>query len=171
MGFNSGFKGLIPNNKDFLASFSFWIQIETTINYGLEISFQNTNDVGIFATLTEHMKSWIPQIFVSLTVPHLMSFVPTRNILREVRKCVNAWLKISSSCWTLLTRSTRSKIFLKFRKSALGETEELVRGFKEGTVTILNLTVGLRMNGNKHLGVPSTFIETKSEQHQLDKSS
>jgi len=70
-----------------------------------------------------------------------------------------------------MTRFKLSKIFLKFRNCALGETEELVREFKKGAVTGLNLTEGLGMDGNKHQGIPSTFVESNSKQQQLDKSS
>jgi len=41
----------------------------------------------------------------------------------------------------------------------------------ERTMKVLNLTEGLGMDGNKHQGIPSTFVESNSKQQQLDKSS
>jgi hypothetical protein len=54
-----------------------WIKIETSVIYGLEISFQKTNDFGIFVNLPERNKSRIPQIFSSLTALHVVSFAAT----------------------------------------------------------------------------------------------
>jgi hypothetical protein len=50
--------------------FFVWIKIETSVNYGLEISFQKTNDFGIFASLPEQINpksSKFPPLSLFLT--------------------------------------------------------------------------------------------------------
>ena len=81
----------------FLSRVSLENKNETSVNFRRVTRFQQTNNVGMIASLTEHNKQKIPRIFSSLIFPYLISFSPTNTILYEVRNVLE-WLKFSSSC-------------------------------------------------------------------------
>jgi len=92
----------IKNNKGSFDCFSWGKRIESSVSYRHEIIFQQTNDAGFCAGLSEHNKYRIPLIFFSLIFPQLMPFALTCNILYQGRNFVPERVKISSCCWTHL---------------------------------------------------------------------
>ena len=134
----------IKNNKGSFDCFSWGKRIESSVSYRHEIIFQQTNDAGFCAGLSEHNKYRIPLIFFSLIFPQLMPFALTCNILYQGRNFFLRGWRFLSVVEHIYLEYTLEEIFeiqnkANLRKEKIMNTD-LTRG-KFSTVLFLSVYI------------------------------